>query len=513
MMRRGGVAIPVAARMAAARMTARGGSAGVMRARVGSAGVMRARGSSAKVIAGMVVAVMVVAAVVMPARCGAVELRVKDLASLSNGGAHKLIGYGLIVGLQGTGDGKKAVFTVQALANMLEEFGLSIDPSQLQVDNVAAVMLTAELPPDTSVGMKLDVTVSSMGDAKSLQGGTLLLTPLRCADGEVYVIAQGSVSIGGYNAGSGTSNVRKNHSAVGRVPNGGSVVKALSSALLGPEGRGRHLMLQLHQADFTTAQRLADAINGGLESGYARASSASSVEVALSAECANVMELIARIENLPIEPDMPARVVINERTGTVVIGSRVRILPVAIAHGALTVKTEREYQVSQPPPLIYEDNSTVIEAGMAPAAALDDAAAQKAVPQETPALQKAAAKSGEEGAVKPEEAGASPQATLAKDGGGDTGDTADKHGRNEEGKSGVVVPVVAGGGRGRTVVVPKDTVEVEEEDRRLLPVGGEATLQDLVAALNALGVKPRDLIAIIQALKEVGALQAELIIQ
>jgi flagellar P-ring protein FlgI len=456
MMRRGGIAIPVAAMLVTA----------------------------------MLVTAMVVAVMMIPARAGAVELRVKDLASLSDGGTHKLIGYGLIVGLQGTGDGKKAIFTMQALANMLEEFGLTIAPSQLEVDNVAAVMITAELPADTSVGMKLDVTVSSMGDAKSLQGGTLLLSPLRGADGEVYAIAQGSVSIGGYNGGSGSSNVQKNHSAVGRVPNGASIVKALSSTLLGAQGRGRHLMLQLHQADFTTAQRLADTINERLEGGYARVGSANSVEVALNAGCADVMALIARIENMPIEPDMPARVVINERTGTVVIGSRVRILPVAIAHGALTVKTQREYQVSQPPPLIYEDNSTVIAAP---------------------------AESSEEGAVKTEAVEIAQKATLTKEaGGGDDTAAAEIGSENKSAvqvtdKHGGVVPIVPGGGR--TVVVPKDTVEVAEEDRSLLPVGGEATLQDLTAALNALGVKPRDLIAIIQALKEAGALQAELIIQ
>jgi len=420
----------------------------------------------------------IIAALVVAVNAAAVPLRVKDLATVSDGGSHKLIGYGLIVGLQGTGDGKKAVFTMQALANMLEQFGLTLDPAQLEVDNVAAVIATAELPSHASEGAKLDVTVSSLGDAQSLQGGTLLLTPLRAADGQVYAIAQGSVSIGGYNAGSGSSNVRKNHSAVGRVPNGASIVKAVSGSLVGSLAGGKQLSLRLHQPDFTTAQRLAEGINSGLAVVCARAISAAGVQVAVPTDCANVMALIMRIENLPVEPDMPARVVINERTGTVVIGSQVRILPVAIAHGALTVKTRREYQVSQPPPLIYEDNSTIIQP---PAEATEDAPPSvENEPTEQP-----------------------PAATLAVE---QVGDETSAHTEHM-----IIAPPGRGGGT--TAVVPKDTVEVEEQQRRLLPVGGETTLNDLVEGLNALGVSPRDLIAIIQALKEAGALQAELIIQ
>jgi len=434
----------------------------------------------------------IIAALVVPTSTCAVQLRVKDLASISDGGAHKLIGYGLVVGLQGTGDGKKALFTVQALANMLEEFGLTIDPGQLEVDNVAAVVVTAELPANATVGAKLDVTVSSLGDAKSLQGGTLLLTPLRAADGQVYAIVQGALSIGGYNAGGRGANVRKNHSAVGRVPNGASIVKAISSSAYGPPG-GRQLSLQLHQPDFTTAQRLADSINSQLGRRCARALSAGSVQVSVPADCANIMELITRIENVPVEPDMPARVVINERTGTVVIGSQVRILPVAIAHGSLTVKTQREFQVSQPPPLIYEEN-------LSPRPAVTDLAAGEGAGGEGVGDEQATEES------PPEDPAV---ATLAVE---ETDLQAAAAGKTNADSEHLLIPPLPSG-RGRTVVVPKNTVEVEEQYRQLLPVGGEATLEDLVEALNMLGISPRDLIAIIQALKEAGALQAELIIQ
>ncbi len=407
-------------------------------------------------------AALAVASVTMP-----MELRVKDLAELNSGGAHKLIGYGLVVGLQGTGDGKDATFTIQALANMLSEFGVTVQPSQLEVENVAAVIATAELPGDTPVGTTVDVTVSSLGDAESLQGGTLLLTPLTGADRQVYVIAQGSVSIGGYSAGTANAQARKNHTAVGMVPNGGSVVRLVRSDL---QSAGS-LLLGLHQPDYTTAHRLAQTINSHLDNCRAHAVSASTVEVAISDTPDDFMSLITRIEKLPVEPDMPARVVINERTGTVVMGSYVRILPVAVAHGNLAVRVQREYKVSQPPPLVSEHDNTVVVTG---------------------------------GADQDEE----------KEEGADTSATGDEESSQAEGAGRITKPqrpVSATGGE--TVVVPEDRVEVQEEDRRLSRVGGETSLQDLVEGLNALGVSPRDLIAIIEALKEAGALQAELVIQ
>ena len=409
--------------------------------------------------------------------CGsaaAVSLRVKDLVTINDGGTHKLIGYGLVVGLQGTGDGKKAVFTIRSLANMLQQFGVSVDAAEIDVANVAAVIVTAELPTHAMNGTKMDVTASSMGDAKSLQGGTLLVTPLRGADGEVYAVAQGSVSIGGFSAGKDNANVSKNHAAVGRVPNGAAIVRSPSGMPQSASAGGRHLALQLHQPDFTTAQRVAESINAGLGGGQARAVTAATVQLHVPADCANVTELITRIENLPVEPDMAARVVVNERTGTVVIGARVRILPVAIAHGALTVRAERRYQVSQPNPLVYAPDNTSIQSqqlDVITPAPSSDAVGSSETPASSPSNQVEAA------ATQP-----------------------------------VIVPPRNAGGA-RTIVVPDDVVDVDEAGAQVMAVGGEATLDDLVAALNTLGVSPRDLIAIIQALKEAGALQAELVIQ
>lgn len=391
----------------------------------------------------------------------------KDLAELNSGGAHKLIGYGLVVGLQGTGDGKDAIFTIQALSNMLSEFGMTVQPSQLEVENVAAVIATAELPGDTPVGATVDVTVSSMGNADSLEGGTLLLTPLTGADRQVYVIAQGSVSIGGYSTGTANARARKNHAAVGIVPNGGSVVRLVSSGLQD----AKSLVLALHQPDYTTAHRVAQSINIHLDTCSAHAVSAATVEVAIDDAPEDLMGLITRIQKLPVEPDVPARVVVNERTGTVVMGSHVRILPVAVAHGNLTVRVQREFRVSQPPPLVSEHNNTVIVADKTGA---DD---EETKPTDTE-------DAAEETSSHTETAGKKPRPERPR---GITG--------------------------GETVVVPEDRVEVQEEDRRLSRVGGETSLQDLVEGLNALGVTPRDLIAIIEALKKAGALQAELVIQ
>lgn len=395
----------------------------------------------------------------------AVTLRVKDLVTINDGGAHKLIGYGLVVGLQGTGDGKDAVFTIRSLANMLQQFGVSVQASEIEVANVAAAIVTAELPAYAANGTKLDVTVSSMGDARSLQGGTLLVTPLRGADGQVYAIAQGPVSIGGFSAGGDNAGVSKNHAAVGRVPNGGAIVRSLDDAASRALAGNRCLSLQLHQPDFTTAQRVAESINSGLGFGQARAVTAATVQLQVPADCGNVTELIMRIESLPVEPDMAARVVVNERTGTVVIGARVRILPVAIAHGALTVRAERDYMVSQPNPLVYAPESTQLQTQ--PPGSTPDAGGGVSV-------------------------AASDMATT--------------------GTYPVIVPPRQSPG-GRTVVVPDETVDAVETPTKVIAVGGEATLEDLVAALNTLGVSPRDLIAIIQALKESGALQAELVIQ
>jgi len=351
-------------------------------------------------------------------------LRIKDIATVVGTSSQPLMGYGLVVGLEGSGDTDSTIFTAQSLANMLERFGVKIDIAQVEVENVAAVVVTADLPAFAARNSKIDVTVSSLGDAKSLQGGMLLPTPLRGGDGQIYALAQGPVSLGGFNVGGRGARVTKNHPVVGRIPNGGQIVRDISRHVYQGQTSASsdepRLCLTLQQPDFTTAARMAQCINRKLAEGMARAVNAAIVEVKLPETAQErLVEFITDIENLMVQPDEPARVVINERTGTVVIGQKVRILPVAIAHGNLTVQIHREWQVSQPPPL---------------------------------------------------------------------------------------------SGTGQTVAVPREETAVIEEQAALMGVEAQTSLQDLVTALNTLGVSPRDLMAIIQALKQAGALQAELVI-
>ncbi len=343
-----------------------------------------------------------------------VGMRVKDIASVVGLGSHKLIGYGLVVGLEGTGDGRRATFTARAVANMLEQFGITVDGSDLRVENAASVMATADVGPECEVGATIDVVVSSLGDAKSLQGGTLLMTPLLGADGEVYALAQGPISIGGFNASGGGAKVQKNHGVVGRLPAGASVVKALPAQLREVE----RITLALHVPDFGTARRIAAALNAACGEERAVARSAATVEVKVPRD--RRLDLVAFVDEVQqqrVLPDTAAKVVVNERTGTVVIGENVRVLPVAIAHGGLTVEITASRTVSQP------------------------------VAPFTPSV---------------------------------------------------------------TVPLENTTVRAEEESGAVIELDGSKTLQDLVTALNRLAVKPRDLIAILQALKAAHALQAEI---
>lgn len=342
-----------------------------------------------------------------------VQVRIKDIARIAGVRGNQLIGYGLVVGLAGTGDSQGALFTVQSVANMLARFGLIVPAEKLRVRNVAAVMATAELPPFARKGDRIDVLLSSLGDAKSLAGGTLLQTPLLGADGQVYAVAQGPVSVGGIGAEAEGTRVQVGHTTVGRVPGGATVEQEVPTVL----AEESVLTIVLHEADFTTASRVASAINSRLGPGSARAVDGATVVVAIPPLYQNnVVGLISLIESLSVVPDTVAKVVVNERTGTVVVGSQVRILPVAIAHGTLKIEVTVTKEVSQPPPL-------------------------------------------------------SP---------------------------------------GRTEVVPKGEVQVEQPPARLFILPGSNTVDDLVRALNALGVTPRDLIAILQALRAAGALQAEL---
>jgi flagellar P-ring protein precursor FlgI len=276
-------------------------------------------------------------------------VRLKDIAQIRGVRSNQLVGYGIVVGLEGTGDSNGALFTVQSVANMLERFGITVPPNALKVKNVAAVMVTAELPPFARAGNTIDVVVSSIGDARSLQGGTLLQTPLRGADGQVYAVAQGPLSIGGFNFGGGGARVQRNHTTVGRIPNGALIEREVPASFLQGDNS---LTIQLHKPDFTTAARVVSSIRSAFPNLTVRAVDPSTVRIALDAQNAtDPVMLIAQLETLTVLPDIAARVVVNERTGTVVVNGDVRVAPVAIAHGGITVRVQTTLEVSQPPPL------------------------------------------------------------------------------------------------------------------------------------------------------------------
>jgi flagellar P-ring protein FlgI len=361
--------------------------------------------------------------------------RVKDIAGISGVRDNQLIGYGLVVGLAGTGDDVKNGFTGESLANLLSRQGLSMKEKTLKADNTAAVMVTAILPPFAKLGTQLDVAVSSLGNAKSLNGGTLLMTPLHGANGEVYAVAQGAVTLGGFTAGGTGGGTVKNHPSAGRIINGALVEKELRYDF----EKSRMLSINLFQPDFTTAARMAASISSledlRLET---KQVDSSSVSVRLPADSQrNVFNVISLIENLEVPVDSRAVVVMNEKTGTVVMGENVRISTVAVAHGNLSIQIKEEAKVSQPLPF-----SPAPSAGSAP-------------------------KTLREG-----EAFAAPG--------------------------------------GQTVVTTDKTTTVEEEKRQLIVIPKGVTIQDVVKALNAVGVTPRDLITIMQTIKAAGALQADL---
>jgi flagellar P-ring protein FlgI len=288
---------------------------------------------------------------------GTAATRLKELASLEGVRDNQLLGYGVVVGLNGTGDKRQTVFSAQALTNVLNRMGVSVNPAAIQIRNVAAVMVTASLPPFAQPGTKIDITAAAIGDATNLQGGLLLMTPLKGADGQVYAVAQGPIVTGGFVAGRGGNTQTVNHPTVGRLPQGAIVEHAPPS--IAPTS---HLRLQLHEADFTTAARIVEAVNHKFSSGGAQVAKAeSSAVIAVDlppSYSARSVEFVAEIENLSVESDRRERVVINERTGTIVIGKEVRISPIAIMHGALSVEVKTNLDVSQPAPLA-NGNTTV----------------------------------------------------------------------------------------------------------------------------------------------------------
>jgi flagellar P-ring protein precursor FlgI len=340
--------------------------------------------------------------------------RIKDLANIEGIRQNQLIGYGLVVGLNGTGDTlNNTPFTKQSLQAMLERLGVNIRGQQIRTGNVAAVMVTANLPPFATQGTRIDVTASAMGDAKSLEGGTLLVTPLLGADGNVYAVAQGSLAIGGFQAEGQAAKVTRGVPTVGRMPNGAIIEREIDFAL---NSLGR-LRLALRNPDFTTAKRIAVAINDYMGAPVAEPLDPSTVQLTLPKKFPeNVVAMLTDIEQLQVEPDEAAKIVIDERSGVIVIGRDVRVSTVAVAQGNLTVSISESPQVSQPAPF----------------------------------------------------------------------------------------------SRGRTRVVPRTQVGVQEEGRKLALVREGVSLQQIVDGLNALGIGPRDLIAILQAIKASGAIQADI---
>jgi flagellar P-ring protein precursor FlgI len=317
------------------------------------------------------------------------------------------------VGLEGTGDTTQNKFTFQTIANYLEKMGLTMDPTAFQMRNTGAVAVTATLPPFSRVGNRIDVTVSSIGSAKSIQGGILLITPLKGADGKVYAVAQGPISIGGFNAiqGGGTG-VRRNHATVGRIPNGALIENEVNFNFTAQ----KYFTLVLNQDDFTTTTRVVNIINKSFGD-VAAATDSRTIKIMIPPKyITNKINMASILENLVVTPDTKARIVVNERTGTIVFGENVKISKVALAHGNITVTIKTDYRVSQPAPL----------------------------------------------------------------------------------------------SRGVTVVTPEEKVEVKEEEARFTVLQSTPDIGDVVKTLNTLGATPRDIIAILQAMKSSGALQAEL---
>lgn len=276
--------------------------------------------------------------------------RIKDIAYVNGVRGEQLIGYGLVVGLNGSGDTQRSTFTLQSVSSMLKRFGITVPQTDLRLRNVAAVMVTATVPGFAKEGGVIDVIASSMGDATSLQGGTLLMTPLSAADGTVYALAQGPLSVGGFSVNSAGNEVRRNHTAAGRVPGGGILEKALKTQF----SNDSSLVVVLMQADFTTAIRVAEAVNTKFGNKIARAVDGATVNIDVPQQFrtdGGIVEFVSAVELLEATPDVIAKVVINERTGTIVIGGNVSILPVAISHGGVNIEIQSTPIVSQPNPL------------------------------------------------------------------------------------------------------------------------------------------------------------------
>ncbi len=350
--------------------------------------------------------------------------RIKDTATIAGVRSNQLVGYGIVVGLAGTGDGDTGI-TLQSLQAMVSRFGLVTDVSGLDASNAAAVMVTTDLQPFVKPGQRLDVTVSTIGGATSLRGGTLLMTPLLGADGETYGIAQGNLVVGGLGVeGQDNSSLVVNVPTVGRIPRGATAERMVESSFLETE----HLILNLNRGDFTASANMAEAINGIFGPNIAVPLDANSVRVRAPQDPAQRVAFVSLLENIEVEPvEPPAQVIINSRTGTVVIGGNVRVTPAAVTHGSLTVRVNERLNVDQGSTVVANDNQTII------------------APNEP-------------------------------------------------------------------VVTPESTIDATEEPARAFVFDGGVSLSSLVDSINAVGASASDLVAILEALREAGALRAELII-
>ncbi len=297
---------------------------------------------------------------VQPIALDAPLVRIKDIARVQGVRDNQLYGLGLVIGLEGTGDGGGAKANVQMIANMLEKFGVTVSAEDLRLRNVAVVMVTADVASSVRTGDRVDVTISSIGDARSLQGGFLLQTPLEAANGQIYAAAQGPISIGGFNVRGGSGSVQRNHTTIGMIPGGAIIEQEIG----GMVSDGEMVTLVLREPDFTTSNRLAQVVNQ-VYPDSAWSQDQATVRVQIPYQLRNqVVGFIAGLEELPIRPDVQARVIVNERTGTIVMGSGVRISTVAVAHGNLNVRIEPTLQISQPPPLAAGETVVAAEYDM-----------------------------------------------------------------------------------------------------------------------------------------------------
>lgn len=303
---------------------------------------------------GTILIACALSAAVSPAHA---DTRLKDIVAMQGASSTPLMGYGLVIGLNKTGDRRQTIFSAQTLANMLQRFGVSVPADQIKIENVAAVLVTAELPAYARPGTRIDVTASSIGDARSLQGGTLLATPLRGGNGEIFALAQGSLTLGGFGGGSGGNSVTVNHLTVGRVPSGALVHIASGTPLTATDS----VTLALRDPDFVTAARVAQVINREFGPDTALATDPGNVALRVPVSYRSALaDFMARVDLLPIETDAEARVVVNERTGTVVVGGAVRIGPAAVAHGNLSVRISTRLEVSQPSPMSRTGETKVV---------------------------------------------------------------------------------------------------------------------------------------------------------